>query len=75
MSEELDRAVLSLVASLIGSRNADAMLVQRIWLDRESLIHVMTTIRDWDMGHSEALSLEVVQREIELELEAVERPR
>lgn len=60
--EELDRETLELVALLIGlDRSADALLVQHIWADRTALVQALILIRDWDLGHSEALGVERVQ--------------
>jgi hypothetical protein len=61
MNEALDRETLDLVARLIGNENGDAMLVQHLWHERSALIQALLLIRDWDMGHSEALSIERVQ--------------
>lgn len=57
MSEKLDHEVLNLIARMIDSHSQDALLVRRLWSDRQSLIDGLHEIRDWDMTHSEALGV------------------
>ena len=71
MSDKLDHEILSLVSRMIDTHSQDALLVRRIWSDRQTLVDGLKEMRDWDMTHSEALSIKRVQLLVENLLEDV----
>lgn len=72
MSERLDGEVLGLVSELIAAgRGDDVELVRLLWRERGALVSAFRDIRDWDLAHSEALSLERVQEIIRTGLDLV----
>jgi hypothetical protein len=72
MSEALDREVLETVGRLLEAPSPHSgLLMQRLWSERETLIRWLVEIRDWDAGHSEALSVERVLELVDKALQAV----
>lgn len=61
MSEKLDNEVLDFMARIIDSHSQDALLLRRVWSDRQTLVSGLREIQDWDLTHSEALSVDRVQ--------------
>jgi hypothetical protein len=58
--EDLDEEVLYLVSQLLDSDPSAAELVQKIWSDRDQLARALEHIRDWDMYHPEARTLDLI---------------
>jgi hypothetical protein len=69
-SDDLDRAVLDLVSRLLPSD--DALLVQKLWRQRAALMETLQRIHDWDVSHSEALSLGRAMELVDEALQGVE---
>lgn len=62
--EQIDHEVLEAVSSLVIVDERVARLLQRMWSDRARLLNLVDDIRIWDMTHSEALTVEKVQKMI-----------
>lgn len=60
LSDRLDNEVLNLIARMLDTHSQDALLVRRLWSDRQALVEGLSEIRNWDMTHSEALGVERV---------------
>ena len=71
MSEKLDNEVLNLIARMIDTHSQDALLVRRLWSDRQTLVDGMTALRNWDLIHPEALSIKLALDTIDGLLEDV----
>lgn len=72
--DPFDAEVLKVVSLLLETGYAnEAKLVRGLWMDRNTLISTLENIRDWDMKHSEARTLEIVDANIELAFEAIAR--
>jgi hypothetical protein len=73
MTDETDGKILALVSDLLtAGRSEDARLVQQIWSERQKLVEMSQDIFVWDLGHSEALSLERVKDLIEAVLLSID---
>lgn len=58
MSDALDLQVLEAVSALIDAEcPAEIATVRRLWTERNMLVAALREIRDWDLGHAEALTL------------------
>lgn len=65
MSAELDIQVVALLSKIIDTHPEDALLVRKLWKDRQDLLETMRSIHDWDKLSAEARSLDQVDILIE----------